>query len=150
MRIQSALVRVAAVIAAAAGLTGCPADSCPLETPAVTAMPSCTEPPNQEILYPVRLCPTCNQTGASCAVDLSQVATGSIFLDIKAEACTDSNSCGGAGCAPGPTNCSFRTPATPGTYQVITSNAATGGTLQSALVVATGVTPSCALPAAGL
>jgi hypothetical protein len=150
MTTRSGLVMAAAVIGAAVGLTGCPADSCPLETPQVNALPSCIEPPSQAITYPVRLCPTCNQTGASCDPDLSQVSSGIIFLDIKVEACSDSNSCGGAGCAPGPTTCAFTTPAAQGTYRVITSNAATGGTMEGSLLVTTSQPASCALPAAGI
>ena len=76
------------------------ADECALESPQVSATPgTCTEVASQPVSYPVRLCPTCNQTGATCVPDLSAAGTtGDIYLDIKVEACTDPNSCGGAGC----------------------------------------------------
>ena len=137
-------VLVAAAAAAGFGLAGCPSSSCPLETPQVNALPTCTEPPNQPVSYPVRLCPTCNQTGASCAV---QISGRSIFLDLKVEACNDPGSCGGAGCAPGPTICSFTTPSTPDTYNVTATDA--GGQVTGTLVVSATDPASCALPAAG-
>jgi hypothetical protein len=138
-------VGIAALAAIGAGLAGCPSsNSCPLETPQVNALPTCTEPPNQPVSYPVRLCPTCNQTAASCTV---QISGQDIFLDLKVEACGDSNSCGGAGCSPGPTVCNFTTPATPGTYNVTATDA--GGTQSGTLVVASGPA-SCTLPTVGL
>ncbi len=144
MRIRGALI-VAAAAAAGFGLAGCPSSSCPMETPQVNAIPNCTEPPNQAVSYEVRLCPTCNQTGATCAV---QIAGNSIFFDIKVEACNDASSCGGAGCAQGPTMCNFTTPATPDTYNITATDA--GGTITGTLVVSAGATPSCAFPAAGI
>ncbi len=116
-----------------------------METPQVNALPSCTEPPSQALSYPVRLCPTCNQTGATCSV---QMSGQTIFLDLKVEACNDASSCGGAGCAPGPTICSFTTPAQPGTYNVIATDA--GGTATGTLLVSTTDPASCALPTAGI
>ncbi len=126
---------------------GCPSSSCPLETPQVNALPTCTEPPSRQITYPVQLCPTCNQTGATCSV---QMSGNDIFLDLKAEACNDSTSCGGAGCAPGPTTCSFTTPSAEGNYRVVTSNAATGGTIESQLVVSSTQPANCTLSTASL
>ena len=147
MKARSAvgMAAFAATVAAAAALSGCPADSCPLETPQVDALPTCTEPPNQAIAYPVRLCPTCNQTSASCSV---QMSGRDIFLDLKVEACDDPNSCGGAGCFPGPTICSFTTPSAVDTYNVTATDA--GGQVSGTLVVSNTEPASCALPAAGL
>ncbi len=136
-------IAIAAVAAAAAAISGCPSGSCPLETPQVNALPTCTEPPSQAVTYPVRLCPTCNQTGATCSV---QIAGNSIFLDIKVEACSDSNSCGGAACAQKPTECSFTTPAEPGTYNVTATDPS--GTVNGTLLVSATDPASCQLPAA--
>ena len=144
MKVRSA-VMLATLAAVAAGLAGCPSDSCPIETPQVNSLPTCTEPPSRAVSYPVRLCPTCNQTGATCAV---QMSGQDIFLDIKVEACQDANSCGGAGCAPGPTFCSFTTPAATGTYNIIATDA--GGTVNGTLVVSATEPASCTLPTAGL
>ncbi len=145
MKMTSA-ARLAVLSALAASTAGCPSsNSCPLETPQVNALPTCTEPPSTAISYPVRLCPTCNQTGASCAV---QIAGNDIFLDLKVEACSDPNSCGGAACALGPTTCSFTTPASPGTYNVTATDP--GGTVNGTLVVSASTPASCALPAAGI
>ncbi len=147
--------RSAVMIAAiAGGLAGCPSDqSCPLETPKVDATPStCTEDAGQPVSYPVRLCPTCNLTGVSCAPNLSGVGAGSgaIYLDVKAEACTDANSCGGATCQLNATTCDFTAPSTPGTYQVIVFDGATGQPLTNDLVVIASGPESCALPVAGI
>jgi hypothetical protein len=145
MKTRSAL-GVAVLGALGLWSTGCPSsNSCPLETPQVNTLPTCTEPPNYALSYPVRLCPTCNQTGATCAV---QMSGQNIFLDLKVEACGDSNSCGGAGCSPGPTVCSFTTPAAEGTYNVTATDA--GGTRSGTLVVSATSPASCLLPAAGL
>jgi hypothetical protein len=144
MKMRSA-VMLAVLAAVAAGLAGCPSSSCPLETPQVNALPTCTEPPSTAISYPVRLCPTCNQSGATCAV---QMSGSEIFLDLKVEACSDASSCGGAGCTAGPTTCSFTTPATAGTYTVTATDA--GGTVEGTLVVSPTGPASCALPAAAL
>ncbi len=145
MRIRGGALIVAAAAAAGFGLAGCPSSSCPMETPQVNALPSCTEPPNHALSYPVRLCPTCNQTGASCSV---QMSGNDIFLDLKVEACNDASSCGGAGCNPGPTICSFTTPASEGTYNVTATDA--GGTVNGTLVVSASVPASCQLPTASL
>jgi hypothetical protein len=144
MRTRS-VVLVATLGTVAAALAGCPSStSCPLETPQVTALPTCTEPPSKDITYPVRLCPTCNQTGATCSV---QMSGNVIFLDLKVEACADAVSCGGAGCAPGPTNCTFTTPATEGNYSVVATDP--GGTVNGTLVVSGTQAASCALASAG-
>ncbi len=138
-------VMLGILVAVAVGVVGCPSsNSCPLETPQVNALPTCTEPPNQPVSYPVRLCPTCNQTAASCNV---QISGQTIFLDLKVEACGDSTSCGGAGCSPGPTVCSFTTPGTPGNYNVTATDA--GGTVSGILVVSSTSPASCALASAG-
>jgi hypothetical protein len=152
MTIRSA-VRVAVLAAVGAGLTGCPSDSCPLESPKVSATPgTCTEVAGQPVSYPVRLCPSCNQTGATCVANLSDVGagSGSIFLDTKMEACSGGNSCPPPSCDPNPFTCAFTAPSTPGTYQVIVVDGATGTPITGQLsVVAPGTPESCVLAAVG-
>jgi hypothetical protein len=147
---RSAMTAVA-LAAGAVGLTGCPADSCPLEAPQVSAVPtSCTEVAGQPVSFPVRLCPTCNQSGATCVADMSAVGTsGDIFLDIKVEACTGSSSCPPA-CQLNAITCTFNAPASPGPYKVLTFDGATGNTNTSQLVVIAQGAESCALPTAGI
>ncbi len=153
MRTRSAVL-IGTVAAMAGGLAGCPSSSCPLETPQVSGTPgTCTELAGQPVSYPLRLCPTCNQTGVTCAPNLSAVGAGSgpIYLDVKAEACNDSTSCGGAGCQLNQATCEFTAPSTPGTYQIIVIDGATGQPVPGAQlqVVASGPT-SCALATASL
>jgi hypothetical protein len=149
MTIRSALV-LATLAALAVGVSGCPSSSCPMESPQVNGLPaSCTAPVGQQVSYPVRLCPTCNQSSASCAVDLSAATTtGDIFLDTKVEACSGSSSCPPA-CQTNPILCTF-TPPGAGTYKVTVFDGATGQTQTSQLVVSQGGASSCAFPTAGI
>ncbi len=120
----------------AVALAGC-GDKCPTETPQVSALPtSCTAGAGNPVSYPLRLCPTCNQTGITCDVDMSSVGAGSgtIFLDPKAEACETSGSCPPS-CAAQETVCSFTAPGTVGTYKVSVFNPATGSTMEETLQV---------------
>jgi Tfp pilus assembly protein PilW len=151
MRIRNALTLVAAA-ALAAGLAGCPSESCDLESPQVSALPaSCTQVAGQPVTYPVRLCPTCNQFGATCVADLSAAATsGDIYLDTKVEACDDPGTCGGPACSINALTCTFTAPATPGTYTVIALDGLTGQPKESTLTVIAGGAEFCDLPAAGL
>ena len=108
-------IRHAVVAFAFAGLlaaAGC-AERCPTETPQVSELPaSCTERPGEPVSFPVRLCPTCNQTGATCDVDLSAVGTSSdIFLDPRVEVCTGSATCPPA-CELNTLACTFTAPVT--------------------------------------
>ncbi|HET8541228.1 MAG TPA: hypothetical protein VFL83_15240 [Anaeromyxobacter sp.] len=160
MRTTTALL--VAALAAAAGLTGCPSDTCPLETPQVNAMPdetTCVQDAGLPVGYPVQLCPTCNQTGATCVADLSaaRAATcpappatcGDIFLDVKVEACTDTTSCGGTACNLNPLTCSFTAPSAAGRYNVITVNGLTGATITTQMDVIPSGPEFCELAGAG-
>ncbi len=148
MRLRSA-VTIGIVAAVAAGLTGCPSDSCPLESPQVSATPgTCTAVQGQPVNYPVRLCPACNQTGATCAADVSQAQTGYIYLDVKMQACSGGNSCPPPSCNANPNSCTFTAPSA-GNYTVVISDGQ-GGTISNPLQVVANGTPSCALPAAAL
>jgi hypothetical protein len=138
------------VVALAAVAAGCDGDTCPTETPQVSALPgSCTELAGQPVSYPVRLCPTCNQTGAICDVDMSAVGagTGDIFLDPKVEACSDATSCPPA-CELNAITCTFSAPAIAGTYTVIAFDPASGATRESQLEVISSGAESCALAVA--
>jgi hypothetical protein len=150
MTMRSA-VGFAVLAGIAGGLSGCPNDSCSLESPKVQALPAaCIELAGQPVSYPVQLCPTCNQTGVSCVPDLSAVNTSQdIYLDLKAQACSSAESCGGgATCQLNATTCDFTAPATPGTYHVIVYDGASGTTITHDLnVVATG-SESCPAPTA--
>jgi hypothetical protein len=150
MRIRSALI-TAGLAAGVAGVAGCPADQCAFESPQVSAMPtSCTQVTGQPVTYPLRLCPTCNQTGASCVADLSAAGTtGDIYLDTKVEACSDTTSCGGTACQVNATTCEFTAPA-PGTYTVIALDGLTGNTVESQLVVIASGAEFCDLPASSV
>jgi hypothetical protein len=148
MRTRNAAVAAALVLAAA----GCGEDSCPTETPQVSALAgSCVQVANQPVSYPVRLCPTCNQTGVTCDVDMSAVGPGSgdIFLDPKVEACTSANTCPPT-CDLNSITCAFTAPATPGTYTVIAYDPATDTTRESTLVVIDSGAESCSLAAVSL
>jgi hypothetical protein len=138
--------RFAVVVAAGLAAAGCNSDKCPTETPQVSGIsPSCTEVAGQPVSYPLRLCPTCNQAGATCDVDLSAVnTTQDIFLDPKVETCSSSNSCPPA-CDPNPLLCNFTAPTTPGDYTVTVFDPATNGTRVGRLTVIASGPESCAV-----
>lgn len=128
-------------------VAGCGDDetSCPTETPQVSALASgCVERAGEPVSFPVRLCPTCNQIGARCDVDLSAVGTGQIFLDPKVESCESASTCPPA-CDLNTISCSFTAPAAPGTYTVIAFDPATNQTRQADLLVIPSGAESCAL-----
>jgi predicted small lipoprotein YifL len=139
------LHRVIAITACAAalGLSAC-GEKCPTETPQVDAVANCTATAGSTVTVPVRLCPTCNQSAASCDVDLSQAtSSGSILLDPVVEACESSNSCP-PGCSLNSINCTFTAPSQLGSYELIVFNPATNTSISKRLdVVASGGT-SCA------
>lgn len=140
------VVSVAAVALVAAGCGN--EDSCPTESPEVDALATgCIERAGEPVSFPVRLCPTCNQTGAVCDVDLSAVRAGSgeIFLDTKVEACIPLSSCPGVSCDLAPLQCAFTAPSTPGTYTVIAFDPSTNATKQTDLLVIGSGAESCAL-----
>ncbi len=154
MRTRNAVL-VATVISVAVGVSGCPSNSCPMETPGVGTNPvpsSCTALPGAQVTYPVRICPTCNQTAPTCAADLSAVnTTHEIFLDTKVEACNGSSSCPPS-CQLDAITCTFTAPSGTGTYTMIVVDGATGQPISPAgqlTVIASGQ-PSCALPTASL
>jgi hypothetical protein len=138
------LRRVIAITACAAavGLSGC-GDSCPTETPKVEAFATsgCTATPGSLVTVPLRLCPTCNQTAASCEVDLSQASSGDIFLDPVVEACESATSCPPT-CDPNAVNCSFAAPS-PGAYRLIVFDPSTNSSIQTPLQVVAGGSTSC-------
>ncbi len=134
-------------LAAALGLAaaGCGKESCPTESPQVTTVGNCSATSGQSVSFPVRLCPTCNQTLTSCDADLSAVGSGTIFLNPVVEACSNANSCPPS-CAPNPATCTFTAPTTtPGTiYTVLVFDPATSMTRNGTLtIVSSG--PSCSL-----
>jgi hypothetical protein len=141
-------VLIGTVAAVAGGLAGCPSDSCPLETPQVSTVPgTCQAAPGQQVSYPVRLCPACNQTGATCSADLSRVADGYIYLDVKAEACSSGNSCPTPACDTNPTYCAFAAPSATGNYNVVIPDGQ-GGNITRQLQVESGVASNCVLASA--
>jgi len=140
-----ALTSAAAVL----GASGCGGPSCPTETPAkVDAIGSCTAKPNDTVPFPIRLCPTCNQTGATCQVDLSAVASsGDIQLDPTVQACESVSTCSSPGttCQANPLTCSFRAPAAEGRYTVLVFDPASGQTLPGTLDVSASVSSGCSI-----
>jgi hypothetical protein len=134
-----------AACAAAFGLSGC-GETCPTETPQVQDVADCTAQANTTVTYPVRLCPTCNQTGASCDVDLSAAASqGIIHLDPVVEACNSANTCP-PGCDVQPFSCTFTAPSQPGTYEVLVFDPGRNGTISGTLEIV----PSGALSCSGI
>ncbi len=133
-------------LAAALAASGCGNNSCPTETPAkVQAVQSCTAAPGASVSVAVQLCPTCNQSGATCSVDTSGVGSGSIALDPTVEACENVSTCPSTApsCSVGPLTCSFTAPSAPGTYQLLVYDPSSGGTITGSLVVGSGPS-SCA------
>jgi hypothetical protein len=111
--------------AIAVGLSGCGevTSGCPTETVAkVEEVESCTVAPGATVSVGVRLCPTCNQTGAQCDVDDSAaLASQYIQLDPTVEACEDVSSCQTPTpvCQAAPLECAVRAPSQPGTYDLL-------------------------------
>ncbi len=129
--------------AAAVGLSAC-GEKCPTETPRVDAVAGCTATPGSTVSVPLRLCPTCNQSAASCDVDLSQAtSSGTIQLDPVVEACENANSCP-PGCDLNAINCTFAAPSQVGTYEILVYNPATNTTISTRLDVVTSGSTSCA------
>lgn len=114
----------AAALAAFGGLAGC-GEKCNTEPVArVEAAESCTAAPGTPVTVRVQLCPTCNQTGATCDVDVQGDA---IQLDPVVEACEDVTTCPTQepSCQVAPLPCRFTAPAEPGAYQVVAYDAQT-------------------------
>ena len=141
-----------AIAALAAALAACGSnDKCPTQSPQVSGIsPNCTELAGQPVSYPLRLCPTCNQSGATCIVDLSAVSAGQIFLDPTVETCSSSNSCPPS-CDPNPLLCHFTAPTAPGDYTVSVFDPAANTTRVGTLtVIASGAESCVVIPSAGL
>jgi hypothetical protein len=138
----------ALAIAAALAASGCGNNSCPTETPAqVEAVGSCSAPAGTTVNVPVRLCPTCNQSGASCSVDMSQASTGFIGLDPTVEACSSASSCGNTApaCDPNPLTCSVTLPSNAsGSYTLVVFDPFSNSQKNGRIDVTSGA-PSCAL-----
>ena len=74
----------------------------------------------------VRLCPTCNQTGATCEVDDSAATSGNIQLDPTSRRARTSRAATPTPmCQAAPLECPFTRPAAPGTYELIVYDLAT-------------------------
>ncbi len=133
--------------AAALAIAGCGSDKCPTESPGVNSVGSCQALAGATVNFPIRLCPTCNQTLSSCDTDLSAVGSGQIFLNPVVEACTSSSSCAGAGCSPNPATCTFTAPAAAPatTYTVLVFDPQIQTTRSGSLTIVAS-SPSCALP----
>jgi hypothetical protein len=137
-------VRVMAALTVAAGAIAC-GNKCPTETPAqVQALGSCTAPPGGTVSVPVRLCPTCNQTGASCTADTSQAASGYIHLDTTVEACDNVSTCASQApaCEANPLICTLTAPSSAGTYTLVVFDS-TNQQITGTLTVSASATPSC-------
>ncbi len=135
--------RIALVAAAALAAAGCGGnDKCPTESPQVNTVGSCEALAGTTVNFPVRLCPTCNQTLSTCD---AQISGTQIFLNPTVEACSSSNSCA-PGCAPNPATCSFTAPnAGAGTvYTVLVFDPQTNTTRSGSLTIVSG-SPSCTL-----
>ncbi len=135
-------LRKAVVVAAALAAAACSSEKCPTETPGVnTVSASCTVLSGSTVNYPIKLCPTCNLTNVTCEVDLSAVGQGQIFLDPKAEACSDSSSCPPS-CSFSNDTCAFTAPAV-GNYTVTAYDPGTGTYKTGQLNVVPSGSPSC-------
>jgi hypothetical protein len=141
---------LAAALAAAAGLAGC-GETCKTEPVAkVDDAESCTAAPGTPVTVGVRLCPTCNQTGASCAVDIQGEV---VQLDPIVEACEDVTSCASPtpSCQASPLPCQFTAPSTPGEYDVVAYDSASNRLVTYAtLTVVPGAAASCNFVTASL
>jgi len=145
-------VLAAAVVALAGGLSGC-GEKCNTEPVAkVDEAQSCTAAPGATVSIGLRLCPTCNQTGATCDVDTSAaVSDGVIQLDPIVEACEDVTSCPSPqpACQTNPLACTFQAPNEPGTYQVRVYDPATNTFPTVATLTVGSGTPGCDFVAGG-
>jgi hypothetical protein len=137
--------------AAAVGLSAC-GEKCPTETVAkVDEVQSCTVAPGSAVNVGLRLCPTCNQSGATCEVDDSAAATsGIIQLDPTVEACEQVSSCPTPTpmCEAAPLQCPVRAPAEPGSYDLMVYDAATNQFRQMGTLTVAAGPSSCTFASA--
>jgi hypothetical protein len=148
--LRSRIVDVVITAVALVALHGC-GETCPTETPAkVDRIGSCVAQPGATVSVPVQLCPTCNQSGATCDVDLSAVASsGTIQLDPTVEACENVTTCATPtpSCEVSPFTCTFAAPMEPGDYDLIVFDPSRNGTIGGVLHVESAVSSGCDLPA---
>lgn len=141
---KATALAAAAALAAFGGLAGC-GEKCNTEPVAkVEDAEDCTAAPGTPVTVRVQLCPTCNQTGATCDVD---VQGNAIQLDAVVEACEDVTSCPTQepSCQVAPLACQFTAPSAPGTYDVVAYDAQTNRLVTYAtLNVVPGAAYSCA------
>ena len=133
-----------AAIAAAVVLAACGGTSCPTESPKISSLPpSCVLNAGAQVSVGIHVCPTCNQTSASCSVVDKSATDQIIQLDPSVEACTSNSSCP-ISCDTAALQCTFTAPATAGTYMIAVFNPETGQLDQVPLtVVASGGSTSC-------
>jgi hypothetical protein len=151
MKLRRMIVIPACAIAVGLSACGEVTSGCPTETVAkVDAVESCTVAPGATVDVGVRLCPTCNQTGAQCDVDDSAATEGYIQLDPTVEACESVSSCTTPTplCQTAPLECAVRAPSQTGTYDLLVYDVQTDS-LRSmgTLTVASGPS-SCAFASA--
>jgi hypothetical protein len=140
-------IRISLLALAALAAVGCGSNKCPMETPGVSRVPSCTVSPGTAVTVQVQTCITCNQTAPTCNVDLSQLSSGQIFLDPKAEVCESVTSCGdrGSSCASNPLiDCTFTAPSATGSYNLVAFDPSTNSPRTGRLDVQAGAAYSCA------
>ncbi len=139
---------VAVAVAVAAFAAGCGKDTCPTEAPQVSALAQdCQVPAGQAVTYPLRLCPTCNQTLTGCTAEMSgaNASGGTIFLNPTVEVCSSSNSCPPS-CSASTATCTFTPPSTAAgvSYDIQVYDPASGETKQGKVTFTSGAV-SCSV-----
>lgn len=138
-------VRTVLFCLAALAAAGCGSSKCPMETPGVSRVPSCTVAPGTTVTVQVQACITCNQSAPSCNVDLSGLGSRQIFLDPQAEACESVTSCDNSSCASNPlVPCTFTSPSEAGTYTLVAFDPSTNSSRTGTLDVEPNASSSCA------
>lgn len=136
-------IRIAAATAAVALLAAGCGESCPTETPRLSQVANCTVRPGATVSYPIQLCPSCNQSGATCQVEIQG---STIQLDPTVEACTSSSGCPDNSCQVVPQlQCTFTAPMAAGTYNVFVYNPATDQIVPRTLTVSDTAPVSCSM-----
>lgn len=136
-------IRIAATTAAVALLAAGCGETCPTETPRLSQVANCTVRPGDTVSYPIQLCPSCNQSGAACQVDIQG---STIQLDPTVEACTSATGCPDNSCQVVPQLlCTFKAPMAAGTYDVFVYNPATDQTVLRTLTVSDSAPVSCSM-----
>ncbi|MGC3998246.1 MAG: hypothetical protein QM767_12490 [Anaeromyxobacter sp.] len=134
---------LAALLASSAlVVTSCGEEDCASAPPDVQAVASCSAHPGEAVNLPVRLCPDCHQSGATCAVIVDE-AEHVIQLDTRVQAC-ETGSCDAA-CDVQPFACSFTAPSTEGSYDVLIIDGGTSEPFNAPDFVVTSGATSCGL-----